>query len=370
MPPLNLRHPRPNLVARKPSPNEDDEPVQAGNAVAAERERLDGELDLLVPCDWCGHEASLARGYSGRLVRVCSLLPSATEIIGRLGLAESLVGVSEECDWPPQTRGLPVVTASRVDPATLTGAEIDLAVRDAVADGRSLYAVNEDLLAELAPDVIVTQDLCTVCAVSGDDVSSLCPCGAEVISLNPTTLEEIASSVEMLARRLGVPERGNEVAGEMRATIDEVRQAVAGRPTRRLFVAEWIDPPFAAGHWLPEMVAAAGGSDVLGRAGRPSFPVTWDAVRAAQPELVIVAACGFDAERGAKEAREADLPAPSVAVDANAYYSRPAPRVADGVRQLGHLLHPDACSDPCLPAVQLTSRHSADAVPSAASPTA
>jgi iron complex transport system substrate-binding protein len=303
-------------------------------------------------------------------VRVCSLLPSATEIIGRLGLAESLVGVSEECDWPPQTRGLPVVTASRVDPATLTGAEIDLAVRDAVADGRSLYAVNEDLLAELAPDVIVTQDLCTVCAVSGDDVSSLCPCGAEVISLNPTTLEEIASSVEMLARRLGVPERGNEVAGEMRATIDEVRQAVAGRPTRRLFVAEWIDPPFAAGHWLPEMVAAAGGSDVLGRAGRPSFPVTWDAVRAAQPELVIVAACGFDAERGAKEAREADLPAPSVAVDANAYYSRPAPRVADGVRQLGHLLHPDACSDPCLPAVQLTSRHSADAVPSAASPTA
>jgi iron complex transport system substrate-binding protein len=135
-------------------------------------------------------------------------------------------------------------------------------------------------------------------------------------------------------------------------------------------VAEWIDPPFAAGHWLPEMVAAAGGSDVLGRAGRPSFPVTWDAVRAAQPELVIVAACGFDAERGAKEAREADLPAPSVAVDANAYYSRPAPRVADGVRQLGHLLHPDACSDPCLPAVQLTSRHSADAVPSAASPTA
>ena len=303
-------------------------------------------------------------------MRICSLLPSATEIIGQLGLAGSLVGVSEECDWPPAVRELPTVTASRVETTALTSAKIDSAVREAVADGRSLYAVDEDLLTGLAPDVIVTQDLCTVCAVSGDDVSSLCPSGAEVISLNPATLAQIAASVEMLARRLGVPERGLEVAGEMRTTIDMVRHAVAGRPPRRIFVAEWIDPPFAAGHWLPEIVASAGGSDVLGRAGRPSFPVTWDAVRAARPELVIVAACGFDADRGAEEAREADLPAPGVAVDANAYYSRPAPRVAEGVRQLGHLLHPDACPDPGLPAVQLTSRRSADAAPSAAIPSA
>jgi iron complex transport system substrate-binding protein len=370
MPSLNLRHPRPHLVPGKPSPDEDDEPVQPGNAVAAECERLDRELDLLVPCDRRGHEASLARGYSGRRVRICSLLPSATEIIGRLGLAESLVGVSEECDWPPEARGLPIVTASRVDSATLTSAEIDSAVRDAVADGRSLYAVDEDLLAELAPNVIVTQDLCTVCAVSGGDVSSLCPVGAEVISLNPATLEEIAGSVETLARQLGVPERGLDVAGEMRSAIEEVRQAVAGRRTRRIFVAEWIDPPFAAGHWVPEMVAAAGGSDVLGRAGQPSFPVTWRDVRASRPELVVVAACGFDAQRGAEEARLAHLPAPTVAVDANAYYSRPAPRVADGVRQLGHLLHPGACPDPGLPAVQVTSRQSAEAVPTTAHPSA
>jgi iron complex transport system substrate-binding protein len=370
VPALDLRDPGPNLVSREPPSDEDHEPVQPGNAVAAERERLDGELDQLISCDRRGHEASLARGYSGRLVRICSLLPSATEIIARLGLTDSLVGVSEECDWPAETRGLPVVTASRVEAATLSSAEIDSAVRNAVADGRSLYAVDADLLTELAPDVIVTQDLCTVCAVSGDDVSTLCPIGAEVISLNPATLEEIARSVETLGRRLGVPERGLDVAGEMRSMIDAVRRSVAGRPTRRIFVAEWVDPPFAAGHWLPEMVAAAGGSDALGRAGKPSFPVTWDDVRAARPELVVVAACGFDAERGAEEARLADLPAPSVAVDANAYYSRPAPRVADGVRQLGHLLHPDACPDPGLPAVQLTSRHSADAVPSAASPSA
>jgi iron complex transport system substrate-binding protein len=300
-------------------------------------------------------------------LRICSLLPSATEIVGHLGLAGSLVGVSEECDWPLEARDLPVVTASRVDPTTLTGAEIDAAVRVTVADGSSLYAVDERVLAELAPDVILTQDLCTVCAVSGDDVASLCPTRAEVISLNPTTLEGIAESVETLADRLGVPERGAEVAAEMRATIDEVRRRVAGKPPKRIFVAEWIDPPFAAGHWLPEMVAAAGGADVLGRAGEPSFTVTWNEVEDARPELVVVAACGFDAARGAEEARGTQLPAPAVAVDANAYYSRPAPRVADGVRQLGFLVHPEVCPDPGLPAVQLTSRQTADAVPSEAS---
>jgi iron complex transport system substrate-binding protein len=300
-------------------------------------------------------------------LRICSLLPSATEIVGHLGLAGSLVGVSEECDWPLEARDLPVVTASRVDPTTLTGAEIDAAVRAAVSDGSSLYALDERLLAELAPDVILTQDLCTVCAVSGDDVASLCPTRAEVISLNPTNLEGIAASVETLADRLGVRERGAEVAAEMRSTIDGVRRRVAGRPPKRIFVAEWIDPPFAAGHWLPEMVAAAGGADVLGQAGEPSFTVTWNEVEDARPELVVVAACGFDAVRGAREALGTQLPAPAVAVDANAYYSRPAPRVADGVRQLGFLIHPEVCPDPGLPAVQLTSRQTADAVPSAAS---
>jgi len=309
----------------------------------------------LIAGDGRGHRVSLARGYSDRAVRICSLLPSATEIVGHLGLAGCLVGVSEECDWPPEVRALPVVTASRVDPATLTSAEIDAAVRDAVRDGSSLYALDERLLEELAPDVIVTQDLCTVCAVSGDDVASLCPIPAAVISLNPTTLDGIAHSVETLAGRLNVPEKGAEVAAEMRSTIDDVRRRVAGRPRKRIFVAEWIDPPFAAGHWLPEMVAAAGGQDVLGRAGEPSYTVTWDEVWEARPELVVVAACGFDAVRGAEEAQRTVLRAPAVAVDASAYFSRPAPRVADGVRQLGFLLHPEVCSDPGLPAAQLGS---------------
>jgi iron complex transport system substrate-binding protein len=207
-----------------------------------------------------------------------------------------------------------------------------------------------------------------VCAVSGDDVATLCPVGAEVISLNPMTLDGIAESVETLAGRLGVSDRGRAVADEMRAAIEEVRRAVDGRPIRRIFVAEWTDPPFAAGHWLPEMVAAAGGADVLGRAGEPSYSVTWDQVRDEQPELVIVAACGFDARRGAQEATGLELGVPTIAVDANAYYSRPAPRVADGVRQLGFLLHPEVCADPGLPAVYGTSRRSAERVPSTANP--
>jgi iron complex transport system substrate-binding protein len=303
-------------------------------------------------------------------MRICSLLPSATEIVGHLGLADSLVGVSEECDWPVEARDRPVVTASRVDAKTMTGAQIDAAVREAVAGGGSLYALDESLLAELAPDVIITQDLCTVCAVSGDDVGRLCAVDADVISLNPSTLESIAGSVETLGEQLGVADRGYAVAGEMRAAIDEVRHAVEGRPLRRIFVAEWLTPPFAAGHWLPEMVAAAGGGEVLGRAGEPSFQVTWDAVEEREPELVVVAACGFDAPRGAAEAEAVELALPWISVDANAHYSRPAPRVADGVRQLGFFLHPEVCEDPGLPAVYATSRRTADTIPSTAKPAA
>ncbi len=285
-------------------------------------------------------------------VRVCSLLPSATEIVASLGVADHLVGVSEECDWPPEVRGLPVVTASRVDPAELSSGEIDAAVRAAVTEGQSLYAVDAELLDVLEPDLVITQDLCTVCAVSTGDVTRVCD--VETLSLDPHTLDEIAQSVETVGERLGVPERGREVARQMREAIAETAGRVAGLPRTRLFVAEWLDPPFASGHWVPEMVAAAGGQDVLGRPGKPSFTTSWEAVRAAEPELIVVAACGFDARRAAEEAAGLDFPAPAVAVDANAYYSRPSPRLAEGVRQLAHMLHPSAVPDPGLPLVELT----------------
>jgi iron complex transport system substrate-binding protein len=286
-------------------------------------------------------------------MRICSLLPSATEIVGRLGLTDCLVGVSAECNWPPEVRRLPVVTSSRVDSESLPSGEIDAAVRRAIADGTPLYAIDAAVLDELRPDVIVTQDLCAVCAVSSGDVATLCPTSARIVSLDPRTLDEIAQSVEELGHELGAHERGKAVAAELRATIDTVRRQTAGLPRKRVFVAEWLDPPFAAGHWVPEMIAAAGGEEVLGRAGQPSFATTWEKVQEAAPELVVVAPCGFDAARAAREAAGLELPADAVAVDADTYYSRPAPSVANGIRQLAFLLHPAEVDDPGLPWIEL-----------------
>ena len=286
-------------------------------------------------------------------MRVCSFLPSATEIVADLGLVDALVGVSEECRWPPEVVGKPVVTAARLDPSQLSSFEIDEAVGAAVREGRSLYAVDAELIAELAPDLIVTQDLCAVCAVSSGELVDACPVGAEVLSLDPRTLAEVAESVRILGTRLGVPERGSAVAGRMLAEVERVVESVRGLERRRVFFAEWLDPPFCTGHWLPEMIELAGGEDVLGRPGKPSFRTTWAEVAALEPELVIAGPCGFGAEEAAARAAGLELPCPAVAVDGDAYYSRPAPRLAAGVRQLAHLLHPDAVPDPGLPAIDL-----------------
>jgi iron complex transport system substrate-binding protein len=272
-------------------------------------------------------------------MRIVSLLPSATEIVAELGLLSSLVGRSEECDWPLAVARLPVVSGSKVPLTGLSGREIDEAVKATVEDGESLYALDADRIALLRPDMIVTQDLCRVCAVSSDEV---CDVGAEVISLDPHTLAEIAESVRELGRRLGAHERGDEIAARMTERIDAVRARVAGLSTRRVFVAEWLDPPFAPGHWLPEMVAAAGGLAVLGRPGEPSHETSWAEVAAEEPELVVLAPCGFDATRAAAAASSLELPWPTVAVDANAFFSRPSPRVAEGVEILGRILHPAA----------------------------
>jgi iron complex transport system substrate-binding protein len=280
-------------------------------------------------------------------MRIVSLLPSATEIVCDLGLGDLLVGRSAECDWPPPVAQLPVVTAARVDTQQLDSAAIDDAVRAALADGLSLYAVDERLLAELRPDLIITQDLCRVCAVSSVEVGALRAVEADVISLDPRTIGEVEASVRLLADRLevccrGACEAGADVVARMRRTIASAMEAVRGLPVRRVFVAEWLDPPFAAGHWVPEMVDLAGGLDVLGRAGRPSYATSWDTVAEAEPELIVVAPCGFDAARAEREAARFDLPAPHVCVDANAYFSRPAPRIAEGVAQLAHILHPSS----------------------------
>jgi iron complex transport system substrate-binding protein len=278
-------------------------------------------------------------------VRVVSLLPSATEIVGDLGLASLLVGRSEECDRPAGVAGLPVVSAARIDLSTLPSDQVDDAVRAAIADGRSLYAVDAELLESLAPDLLLTQDLCAVCAVSSGE---LCDTGVPTLSLDPRTLDEVAESCVTVADALGVRSRGEALADRMRAELEEVRERVAGRPRPRVFVAEWVDPPYAPGHWLPELVELAGGECVLGTAGEHSIRTSWDDVRALEPELVVLAPCGYDADRAAREPLP-PLDAAVVAVDANAFYARPAPALALGARQLAHLFHPDTVADPGLP---------------------
>jgi iron complex transport system substrate-binding protein len=274
-------------------------------------------------------------------VRICSLLPSATEIVCDLGLIDSLVAVSEECRWPDEVRNKPRVTAARVDSANLSSAEIDRVVRESIGGGEALYSVDAALIDELQPDILITQDLCTVCAVSSGDLATACPVGAEIISLDPGSLGEVAATVTLLGERLGAADAAERIVGEMNAKIAAVRAAVEGLPRRRIFVAEWIDPPFTAGHWVPEMVAAAGGVDVLGVAGQPSHSTTWEQVLAGEPELIVAAPCGFDEAGAAERSAGLRLPVPIVPVDADGLFSRPGPRLADGVERLLEILHPE-----------------------------
>jgi len=269
-------------------------------------------------------------------MRIVSLLPSATEIVADLGLASFLVGRSHECNWPPSVANVPVVSASFVDSARLDSREIDDAVKASASQGGRLYAIDTMLIEELKPDVVITQNLCRVCAVSGDQLKEI---EARVISVGPHTVNEVADSVKMLGAELGVASRGRELAGQMLERVEAVRRRVAGLPKPRVFVAEWTDPPYASGHWIPEMVEAAGGTELLGRAGQRSVQTTWDAVRSAAPDIVIVAPCGFDLERSREEAEKLDFDCRVVPVDADRYFVRPAPSIAEGVELLAGIFH-------------------------------
>lgn len=288
-----------------------------------------------------------------RLMRIVSLLPSATDMIADLGLLDSLVGVSEDCNWPPEVASKPVVARTRIDVSRLSSAQIDQLVTDSQSKSHSLYAVDAELMNDLRPDLVITQDLCDVCAVSSGDLKTACPIGVEVFSMNPRSFDDVVESVILLADKLGVHERGVAVADAMLAKVDAVRSAVAGRERPRVFVAEWMDPPYGSGHWLPEMVEAAGGVNVLSKPGEYSFATTWDEVLAQKPDLVVVAACGFSLQQSLERTRDLRLPLRTIVVDGDAHFSRPAPRIADGIRQLAHLIHPDVVTDPGLPYAEL-----------------
>lgn len=296
-------------------------------------------------------------------MRICSLVPGATEVLFGLGLGDAVVGVTHECDWPAEAAARPAVTASALDTDELDGAQIDGRVTAAARDGTPLYAIDEAAWAAVAADVVVVQELCAVCAVSTDDVRDItaaCGIDAELVVYSPGTLDGVADAIVSLGDRLGARERAAELAAAFRARLAGVDALVDGAPRPRVYVAEWLDPPYGAGHWVPDMVARAGGIDVAGTAGEPSFRMRWSDVASLAPDAVVLAPCGYDLDRTLAEVDPLELaghllgtPASTesrvFAVDANGLFSRPGPRLADGVALLAHLLHPERAPDPGLP---------------------
>ncbi|HYP48194.1 MAG TPA: ABC transporter substrate-binding protein [Thermoleophilaceae bacterium] len=286
-------------------------------------------------------------------MRIASLVPSATEMLFELGLGRSVVGVTHECDHPPEAEGLPQLTRS-VIPAGLAAAEIDAAVRERTGAGESLYELDHEALAELEVDLIVTQAVCEVCAVSYDDVLKVAgelPSQPEVVSLDPATIGEVLADLPRLAAAAGEADAGQALADRLGERIDRVQRAVAAERRPRVAALEWLDPLYIGGHRVPQMLELAGGDDVLGLAGEKSRTVEWSDVEAAAPELVVSMPCGLYAEQAAAEtmsARErlAGLGARVVAVDAAAVFSRPGPRLVEGVELLGHLMHPERVAAP------------------------
>ena len=279
-------------------------------------------------------------------MRIVSLLPSTTEILFALGAGEDVVGVTFECDTPAEARTRTIVSTSAM-PAGLTPAEIDAYVVDAVAQGEDLYHLAADALRSLDPTLVVTQDLCAVCAVDVTTVDAALAhlgCAAEVLTVDPHTLDEVLDSVLLLGKATGHVDTAHDLVDSLRARLDVVRATVAGRPRPRVAVLEWTDPPYAPGHWIPEMVELAGGTNVLGVAGEKSVRITLDDVAAARPDVVVVAPCGYDragAQAQADGLRDLLPPDAAVlAVDANAAWARPGPRLVDGVEELGAVLHP------------------------------
>jgi len=288
--------------------------------------------------------------------RIVSFLPAATEMACALGLADQIVGVSHECDFPPVMRAKPIVVRNALDLASLAPIEIDRVVSMAMRAGESLYAVDEPLLRALAPDVILTQDLCQVCAPSGNDVTrvigTLEP-RPEVLYFTPRTLADVDADLRMLGDATGRANEAQALLASSTRRLDSIASQLRGITHRpRVFFAEWIDPIFCAGHWVPEMIERAGGHDSLGRSGADSVRVAWDEVIAAAPEVVVIAPCGFSlagaraqVEALASRAGWESLPAVRnrrvYAVDANSYFARPAPRLVDGIELLAHLFHPD-----------------------------
>ena len=280
-------------------------------------------------------------------MRIVSLLPSTTEILFALGAGDDVVGVTFECDFPAEARTRTIVSTSAM-PEGLIPAEIDAFVARALSHGEDLYRLDEGALAGLDADLVVTQDLCAVCAVdvsAVDDALAHLGCTADVLTIDPHTLDEVFDSIETLGEATGHRDEARALVASQRERLAAVSARVESRPRPRVLLLEWTDPPFAPGHWIPEMVTLAGGEPVLGTAGEKSRRVTWDEVNAARPEVIVVAPCGYDLAGATALAdelvRSGVLPegVPVHAVDANASWARPGTRLVDGVEELARILH-------------------------------
>ena len=291
-------------------------------------------------------------------MRILSLLPSATEMVYALGLEDDLVGVTHECDWPSEARDKPSVTISALPPAA-TPAEIDQLVSASIGGGEPIYRLDELVVRDLRPDVVLAQDLCAVCAVpSGhvDEALQTIGCSAQVVSLDPASLDDVLDCLIQVGRVTGLESRAHSLVADLRARLHAVKQAVAGRPRPRTFLLEWSDPPFNGGHWTADMLQTAGAEPVLAARHTPSVRVPWPDIAEASPEVVVFAPCGYDLEGALAEAgpllERPELAAAHtfLAADASGYFSRPGPRLVEGVEALAAALHADA-GLPARPAV-------------------
>ncbi|HEY3902840.1 MAG TPA: ABC transporter substrate-binding protein [Streptosporangiaceae bacterium] len=281
-------------------------------------------------------------------MRLVSLLPSATEIVYALGLGDDLVGVTFECDEPPSARAEKTIVVGGRDTKGMTPGEIDRYVRTQLASGADLYTLHADALAGLQPELILTQDLCRVCALPTDHVEEALGylgCQADVVSLDPHTLTEVLDSILEVGARTGVTDRAAELVAGLRSRLGAVSAAVAGRDRPRVALVEWVDPPFNAGHWIPDLITAAGGDPVAARPGIPSIETTWEEIAAAEPDLILVAPCGYHLDGAVEQARTVATALPGLpvwAIDADGIVVRPGPRLVDGVEAIASILHPDA----------------------------
>jgi iron complex transport system substrate-binding protein len=288
--------------------------------------------------------------------RIVSLLPAATEIAASLGLMEDVVGVSHECDFPEEAKTRPRVTRWPVHEARLSSHEVDDWVRRTLRENGTIYTIDETLLRELRPDVILTQKLCDVCAVGYGTVARLAgtlPGPPQVVNLEPSSLSDIFDDICRVAKACGVRDCWEKIVAELTMRVEAVRGRATQIPNRpRCFLMEWVDPPFCSGHWGPELVEIAGGCDPLGRKHQPSVEINWEAVLDARPEIIVLALCGYDVARAQRDYEllrkfpEFDsLPAAQNnrihIVDASAYFARPGPRIVDSLEILAGILHPE-----------------------------